>query len=187
MTWYSRAHSNDMPIPGFSLHLFTTDSKLSEQGWNSIRVCWINFRVRGRRSACLRNEYIQVILHCCVSQIQCSESGLLLWDNSMSDDSRYREWAYICFYHFSAHLHAKIEQILSRIFTKLSILHFLNSSQRICLKSEFHSLWSHFTMHRWVSTVLTYKAFSLQCNIRILFKDDIFYLWILFRGKKMDF
>lgn len=108
-------------------------------------------------------------------------------DTSTSDNLRYREQAYICFHHFSAHLHAKIEQILSRIFTKLSILHFLNSSQRIYLKSEFHSLWSHFTMHRWVSTVLTYKAFSLQCNTRILFKDDIFYLWILFRGKKWTF
>lgn len=108
-------------------------------------------------------------------------------DTSTSDNLRYREQAYICFHHFSAHLHAKIEQILSRIFTKLSILCFLNSSQRIYLKSEFHSLWSHFTMHRWVSTVLTYKAFSLQCNTRILFKDDIFYLWILFRGKKWTF
>lgn len=39
-------------------------------------------------------------------------------------------------------------------------------------------------MHLLFSTVLKQKAFSLQCNTRILFKDDIFYLLLLFRGKK---
>lgn len=41
-------------------------------------------------------------------------------------------------------------------------------------------------MHHLFSTVLTHKAFSPQCNTRILFKDDIFYLLFLFRGKKID-
>lgn len=57
------------------------------------------------------------------------------------------QWAVILstekylFLQFFAHLHAKIEQILTRILTKLSTLvHFQSLSQRIYLKSEFHCL-----------------------------------------------
>lgn len=91
---------------------------------------------------------------------------------------------------YSAHLHTKIELILTEILMNLSkLVHFFFKTKvrELSLKSEFHRLWSHFTMHRWVLTVLTYKAFSLQCNTWILFRDDIFYLWILFRGKKWTF
>lgn len=82
-------------------------------------------------------------------------------------------------------MHNKIEQILMENLRKLSKLeHFFKMKVgELSLKSEFHHSWSHFTMHRWVLTVLTYKAFSLQCNTWILFTEDIFYLWILFRGK----
>lgn len=99
------------------------------------------------------------------------------------------------YYFYSAHLCTKIKLISAEILTKISKLVHLKKKiqnkkqtklRELSLESESHLLWNHFTMHQWVLTVLTYKAFSLQCNTCILFKDYIFYLWIFF-GEKWTF
>lgn len=85
---------------------------------------------------------------------------------------------------YLAQLHDEIEQILTEILHLSELEHYFKMKVReFSSKSEFHHSWSHFTMHHLLLTVLTYKAFSLQYNTWIIFREDIFYLWILFRWK----